>query len=100
VDCARLVNNEGLPLHVTTPTIIFAATFGVLTLLKTLKVRHSEYLPSGLAAAVGSSHSRLYLSQACITPLLSRLRELLVELHHGGGFGDVRVKMRRRKEYL
>ena len=99
MDCARLVNNEGLPPHVTTPTIVFSVIFGVLTLLKTLKVRHSEYLPSGLAAAVGNSPSELYLIQVCIIPLLSHLHELLAELHPGGGSGDVRDKRRRRKRY-
>ena len=55
IDCARLVNNEGLPSHVIAPTIVFAVIFGVITLLKTMNVRHSQFLPSGLAAAVGSS---------------------------------------------
>lgn len=36
-----------------TPTIIFAVIFGVLTFLKTMNIRYSHYLPSGLAAAVG-----------------------------------------------
>ena len=54
VDCARLVNNEGLPPHVTMPTVIFAILFGVMTLLKTMNIRYSQYLPSGLAAAVGN----------------------------------------------
>jgi OPT family oligopeptide transporter len=53
IDCARLVNNEGLPPHVAVPTLIFAIIFGFMTLLKTLKIRYSHYLPSGLAAAVG-----------------------------------------------
>ena len=58
VDCARLVNNEGLPQHVAVPTLVFATIFCLMTLLKTMRVRHSQYLPSGLAAAVGS---RLHL---------------------------------------
>ena len=53
IDCARLINNEGLPPHVTVPTIALSAIFGVITLLKALKVSHAHYLPSGLAAAVG-----------------------------------------------
>ena len=59
VDCARLVNNEGLPPHVMALTIIFAAIFGLITLLKTMNVRHSHFLPSGLAAAVGTSYPYL-----------------------------------------
>ena len=55
VDCARLVNNEGLPPHVMVPAIVFAVVFGVVALLKTMNVRHSQFLPSGLAAAVGRS---------------------------------------------
>jgi hypothetical protein len=55
VDCARLMNNEGLPSHVIGPTIVFAAIFGVVTFLKTMNVRLSQFLPSGLAAAVGRS---------------------------------------------
>jgi OPT family oligopeptide transporter len=75
LDCARLVNNEGLPPHVMTPTIIFSVVFGIITLLKTLNVRHSQYLPSGLAAAVGIYPSKLILHQECITRLPSHLPE-------------------------
>jgi uncharacterized oligopeptide transporter (OPT) family protein len=70
LDCARLVNNEGLPPHVMTPTIIFAVIFGLITLMKTNNVRHSEYLPSGLAAAVGASPFEIDLTQVCIIRLL------------------------------
>jgi OPT family oligopeptide transporter len=57
LDCARLVNNEGLPPHVMTPTIVLSLIFGVITLFKTLGVSHAHLLPSGLAAAVGTSTS-------------------------------------------
>ena len=71
LDCARLVNNEGLPENVAIPTLIFAAIFGVVALLKTMKVKHSQYLPSGLAAAVGMSKIKVVLTQECI--ILRRL---------------------------
>lgn len=60
LDCARLVNNQGLPEHVILPTVVFAGIFGVVALLKTMKVKHSQYLPSGLAAAVGMLKLRLF----------------------------------------
>lgn len=61
LDCARLVNNEGLPEHVAIPTLIFAIIFGVIAFLKTMKIKYSQYLPSGLAAAVGRSEIKLVL---------------------------------------
>lgn len=56
MDCARLVNHEGLPHHVGVPTIILAIVFGVTTFLKAMNIQHSKYLPSGLAVAVGISY--------------------------------------------
>jgi hypothetical protein len=52
-----------------TPTIIFASIFGVVALLKATKVRYSTYLPSGLAAAVGTLLLFL-LTKECTTHLL------------------------------
>lgn len=59
LDCARLVNNEGLPEHVAIPTLIFAIIFGIIAFLKTIKLKHAQYLPSGLAAAVGTPEINL-----------------------------------------
>ena len=56
------MNNEGLPPHVTPPTIVLGVVFGLIALLKALNMRYSHYLPSGLAAAVGTSLCRIWLT--------------------------------------
>lgn len=57
MDCARLVNNDGLPPHVLVPTIGLASIFGIMALIATLGVPHAHLLRSGLAAAIGTSPS-------------------------------------------
>jgi uncharacterized oligopeptide transporter (OPT) family protein len=56
------------------PTIVFAAIFGVITLLKTMNIRHAVYLPSGLAVAVGTSPPYLAYKGMYNTPSFTLAR--------------------------
>ena len=100
MDCARLVNNEGLPPHVMLPTILLALIFGVITLFKTLDAPYAHLLPSGLAAAVGIlSVTPLAYGKECTTLRRLLWLELLVVLHRGGGFDGAIGGAKRRKRF-
>jgi len=54
VDCARLVNGEGLPPHAQDLCLVFGGIFAIISAIKSgSHARWTRYLPSGIAVGVG-----------------------------------------------
>ncbi|ODV84394.1 hypothetical protein CANARDRAFT_8747 [[Candida] arabinofermentans NRRL YB-2248] len=79
IDCARLVNGQGLPPYVPQFSLFFGAIFGVISLLKnTIGVGHKwhkwmVYLPSGVPVGIGIYNTPSFTLARFVGGLISYL---------------------------